>query len=594
MAKPGKAEEKEVEKWFQRTNLGIKFRESDNRKDAWTNAKKYYRNFFDEKTVSVNLIFAHGRQLVPLLYFKNPVVECAALRPGFERLAKLQEAVDNMLIKRMRVKEQLKLIIQDTFLYDYGVRKVGYDSEYGYDPTGSLWKDLFIELNIEITDEELTDFNTFTISEFPFFVHVPPSRFGVDTDVEGPTLDTAEWVFEEFYRPVSDVLEDKRYNSPKDLRASHILNKDSRGNVVISPKTIGVDFKGKSGESSDVERIKLYEIWDKRERKVYVIAEGCKGFLREQEDVWNLENFFPYDRLCFNPVSDEHYSTSDASYVERQQLELNDIRTQEMAHRRKENTKWIGKRGVLRNEEKEKFLNGTPQVFVEIDGNPDSDLKSVSSNMSRDIFMAATDVRSDFQEILRMGKNQLSQEMGRRKTATEAIVINQYTEMGGDERRDIVSDFLEKSIRDINRLVYNFWDQKAVIKLVGPEGAEWVEWNGEMLDGEYGISILPNSTLPASKELYRNKVGSLVQQYINDPYINQKELRRLHLDAFEEFDTNKLLLQEPDQTQAMVDFRPGQSRHGEEGGGSRIQTPELGAEQDMSRMMGEQTGQGGE
>lgn len=594
MAKPGKAEEKEVEKWFSRTELGIKFRESDNRGVAWKNAKKYYRNFFDEKTVSVNLIFAHGRQLVPLLYFKNPVVECVALRPGFERLAKLQEAVDNMLIKRMRVKEQLKLIIQDAFLYDYGIRKVGYDSEFGYDPTGSLWKELFDELGIEVKEEELTDFNTFTISEFPFFLRVPPTRFGIDPDVEGPTLDTAEWVFEEFYRPVDDVLEDKRYNAPKTLRASHYLNKDSSGNVVISPKTQGVDYKSKTGERSDVERIKLYEIWDKRERKVYVIAEGYTGFLRETEDVWNLENFFPYDRLCFNPVSDEHYSTSDAMYVERQQLELNDIRTQEMAHRRKENTKWVGKRGTMRDEQKEKFIKGDPGIFVEIDGNPGTDLIAVNSNMSRDIFMAATDVRGDFQEILRMGKNQLSQEMGRRKTATEAIVINQYTEMGGDERRDIVSDFLEKSIRDVNRLVYNFWDQMDVIQLVGEEGQEWVNWNGEMIKGEYAINILPNSTLPASKELYRQKVGALVQQYINDPYINQKELRRLHLDSFEEFDTNKLLLQEPNQMQPMVDFRPGQAKHGEEGGGSRIQTPELQGEQDMSRLMGDQTGQGGE
>jgi hypothetical protein len=555
---PQKEEKKETSKWFQRIELATKFRESDGRKAAWKNMKRYYRNFFPDNVTSVNLIFSHGRQLIPMLYFKNPAVECSALQRGYERLAKLQEAIDNMLLQKMRVKEQLKLIIQDAFLYDYGIRKVGYDTQFGYDPTASLWKTVFQELGVELKEEELTEFNTYVISEMPFFLRVPPSRFLMDPDVEGPTLDTAEWCIEVFYRPLEDVKEDDRYTVPKDLRPSHLLSQDSSGNVVISPKTTGYPNE-KGTQRSDVERLRMFEIWDKRKASVYVIADGCEAFLREQKDEWGLENFFPYDKLCFNPISDEHYSTSDAMYVERQQLDYNDAKTQETKHRRRANTKFMGKQQALDPAEKEKLMSGEPMAYVEINGVPNQDVVTITPNMSRDIFAGVGEIRQDFQEILAMGRNQLSQEMGKRKTASEAMLINQYTELRSDERRDIIADFLYQTVKDVNRLVYKFKDTEDIIKIIGSEGEEWANWSGDVFEIESAIRILPNSMLPMTKEVYRQKIERLLQIHAQNPYINQKELTRLHLDSFEEFDTNKLLLQQADVMQPMIDFRPGKS-----------------------------------
>ena len=561
---PQREEKKEVDKWFQRIQYAVKFRDAEGRKDAWKNAKRYYRNFFGDNETSVNLIFAHGRQLIPLLYFKDPVVECTALWRGWERQAKLQEAVDNQLLQDMRVKEQLKLIIQDAYLYDYGVRKVGYDSQFGYDPTASLWKTVFQELGIPIEEEELLEFNTFVVSETPFFLRVPPRRFLVDPDVEGPTLDTAEWCIEEFYRPLQDVKDDDRYNVPKDLRPSHFLSTDTSGNVVISPKTMGYPNE-KGINRSDVERLKMFEIWNKRDGKVYVVADGCDAFLREQEDVWGLRNFFPYDKLCFNPVSDEHYSTSDAMYVERQQLDYNDAKTQETEHRRRANTRFGAKQGSIAQEEKDKLLSGKPMAFFETMGDPNADLAVFSPPISRDIFAGTVEIRNDFQEILSIGRNQLSQEMGKRKTASEAMLINQYTQIRSDERRDIISDFLIRAVYDVNRLVYKFYDSEKVTKLVGPEGEVWISWTGETLEAEYAIRMIPNSTLPVTKDLYRQKVERMIQIHSGNPYVDQKELTRLHLDSFEEFDTNKLLLQQPDMMQPMINFRPGKTKsEGEE------------------------------
>lgn len=559
--KVGREEKKEVTTWLTRIKNGESFRDADERGVAWKNMKKYYRNQFAADIVSVPLIYSTGRQMIPFLYFKNPVVECTPLQRGFGHKAKILEAVDNMLIREMRVKEQLKLIIQDTFLYDYGIRKVGYDSEFGYDATGSLWKELFTELGIELTKEEAEEYNTYIISEFPFFLRVPPKRFIVDPDVEGPSLDTARWVIEEFYRPLEDVLDDDRYDFPKNLQATHMLNKDSSGNTVISPNKEGRVGPG-IAHKSDIERVKMWEIWDKKTREVMVIADGHYGFGRRVEDVWGLKNFFPYDRLCFNPVSDEHYSTSDAMYVEKQQIDYNDTVTQEMVHRRHSNRKILAREGAFSLEQKAKFNSGVPDVLVETQV-PPSEVVALVPNMSRDIYQARGDIRTDMMETLAMGRNQMSQEMGKRKTASEAMIINQYTELRSDERRDIVADFLERSIKDVNTLVFKFWDVPDVIRLIGQEGEEWATWTGEDLEGEYAVQIIPNSIMPHTKELYKQKVEHLYSIMAGNPLVNLKEMTRLVFDASEEFDTNKLLLQQPgmpgDGT-SMADFRPGQAK----------------------------------
>src|SRR4030042_6511295 len=367
--KVGKEERKEVTTWLTRIQHGEKFRDSDGRDVAWKNIKKYYRNQFADDIMSVPRIYSHGRQMVPFLYYKNPQVECTPLQRGFGHKAKILEAVNNMLLREMRVKEQLKLIIQDTYLYDYGIRKVCYDSEFGYDPTGSLWKELFDELGLELSEDEAKEYNTFIIREFPFFLRVPPKRFIVDPDVEGPSLDTARWVVEEFYRPLEDVLDDDRYNFPKSLQATHMITKDTSGNTVISPNKEGNAGIG-IAKKCDIERVRMWEIWDKRTREKMVIADGHYGFGNRTEEVWGLENFFPYDRLCFNPVSDEHYSTSDAMYVEKQQIEYNDTVSQEMTHRRHSNRKIVARSGAISPEQKEKLMSGKPDAVVETEVPP--------------------------------------------------------------------------------------------------------------------------------------------------------------------------------------------------------------------------------
>jgi hypothetical protein len=277
-------------------------------------------------------------------------------------------------------------------------------------------------------------------------------------------------------------------------------------------------------------------------------------------------------------------------YVEKQQVELNETVTQEMYHRRKENTKFFAKSGVMSPEAKAAFEKGKPLILVEVDtpGAIQEAVHVISPSMSQDIVMSRQTIRNDFQEILSMGKNQLSQEMGRRKTAKEAEIIDQYANLRSDERRDIVADFIERSISDVNELVFKFWDVPDVIEVIGPDGSAWEEWTGESLAGKYSVDIVPNSTIPQTRDLYRQKVERLYQSVQGNPVVNLREMTALLFDAYDEFDTSRLLLHAPGEAPSMADFRPGKPHRQEQKQGQPTGTPNVPGMGNMGEIAGEQ------
>jgi hypothetical protein len=80
----------------------------------------------------------------------------------------------------------------------------------------------------------------------------------------------------------------------------------------------------------------------------------------------------------------------------------------------------------------------------------------------------------------------------------------------------------------------------------------------------------------------------LSRKYLGHPLINQTELIRLDLDSYEEFDTSRILLQQPKYNQPL-DFRPGQ-RQVED---SHINIPEQPLATPMAGQMQPGGGNGG-
>src|SRR6185436_11837312 len=97
-----------LDHWKEQIKLGLRYRQIYGRDREWRTYKNAYRNFFDPKIVPVNIIYAIGRSLIPQIYSRNPRVSILPAKPGFTMHARVLERVDNMLIKKMNIKNTMK------------------------------------------------------------------------------------------------------------------------------------------------------------------------------------------------------------------------------------------------------------------------------------------------------------------------------------------------------------------------------------------------------------------------------------------------------------------------------------------------------
>lgn len=68
-----------------------------------------------------------------------------------------------------------------------------------------------------------------------------------------------------------------------------------------------VDFDKEDADHKEmmIGRVRVFEIFDKQARKVIVVAKGIDGFLKEQDDPYHLEDFFPFPKPLFGTITSD-------------------------------------------------------------------------------------------------------------------------------------------------------------------------------------------------------------------------------------------------------------------------------------------------
>ena len=120
---------------------------------------------------------------------------------------------------------------------------------------------------------------------------------------------------------------------------------------------------------SQAEYVELWEIYDKRERRIKVIATGYDKYLRNvEDDLYGGQ--VPYESLIFNDDGDYFWGISDCKIIEPQQLELNEIRTQYQEHRKLSLIKMLVDKGSISPEDFHKLESGEISRIIPVNGGP--------------------------------------------------------------------------------------------------------------------------------------------------------------------------------------------------------------------------------
>lgn len=495
--------------WMQQIRQGIAYRKKYAHEGQWPAWRRYYRGDFPPGVVPVNLFFRMARTIVPRTYFRNPSISVMATKMGSEQqaFAKIIERMDNKLIRSMGVKNQIKKMVQNCFMFGTAAGKLGFGAEHT--PTPDMFEteapvEYKTTLNRKVEYNSLVDPNT------PWFLSVHPGNLIVPDMLQ--SYEETPWVATWSKRSLDEVQDDPRLKNTADLKSNS-----------------GPGLRGKESgmAESRPNMLDLVEIRDMRTEKVIILApysDGSKVLYYGDDGMQfnNRPNIYP---IIFNPDDEVFWGVPDAHILEPQQLEANENRTLQMKHRRMSIVKFMYKKGSITKEEMEKMLDGTVMGGVEIAG----ELSDIDTMQVADIpqaLMAADQIiQGDVRDTLGFSRNQAGEFAGQKShsapTAYETKVVEMGSSIRVDERRDVIADLLVDVLEDANVLVFDKFTEEQVIQVVGPQGIPlWVAFKPSMLKAaKYELNIDPDSSIPETKDIRTQKAERTYELLKTNPLI---------------------------------------------------------------------------
>lgn len=521
--------------WRRQIEQGNRYRKEMAEEASWEQWKKYYRGKFPAGVIPVNMFFKMIRTTVPRIYFRNPSISIVATKPGYEQqvFAQLIERVDNKLIRTMGVKGQMKKMIHNAWMFGTAAGKLGFGAQFT--PTPDQFETSAPEEGT-MTFNRKVEWNSLVAENMPWFLSIHPGNLTVPVDLQD--YESTPWVAMKIARDKDDVKADRRLKNTNTIQGG-------------SSSINGKDWLHKS-PTARANEIEMYEIRDMRTGKVLIIpaygSDEC--FLYEDDALQNngRPNIYP---LVFNPDDSCFWGVPDSVILEPQQLELNEIRTLQMKHRRISLIKLLYKSGALDEQEVEKLLNGDPGIGIRV--NKEAELTDIdmfqSGTIPEALFQADQTIQQDIRDLLGFSRNQSGEFAGQKShsapTATEASIVNSASEIRVDERKDACADVLVQVFEDTNVLIFNQWGDEQVQQVMGPDSIPyWVAFKPQMLKAaRYEMSIDPDSTVPETKDVRQQKAERVYTLLKDNPLVDPQMLTKYLLRENHGVQFDNLMLQ---------------------------------------------------
>lgn len=519
--------------WVGQIRKGIEFRKKHAREKEWSTWRGYYRGNWRPDTMPSALYFKLLRTIVPRIYFRNPSISIVSTKPGPENLAfaHILQRIDNKLLRSMKVKQQIKKIVQNTFMFGTGIGKLGYGAQFNLIPDIGGTTD-------PSKNGEIFEYSSLVRDNMPWFMSVHPGNFIVPTGLVN--YEDARWSAMWTRRPLADVKSDPRFKNTAQLHGN------STG---IIPN---MDMH-KSGVTHYTDMIDLVEIRDKKMSQAFVLAPYAsdRALYQDNDELFinGRHTFYP---VVFNDDDDVFWGIPDSVVIDPLQREINEIKTLEMKHRRLSLVKILIRRGGMQEEEAEKLVSEQVAPIIYTEESPDAVLKVIEGlGIPKELFLSEEAVMRDARETVGFSRNQFGEfkEGSSDTTATEARIVQMASDIRVDERRDMVADMLVDMVSDMHHVIFDQWRNEQVIDISGPaEASLWVKFTGAMLkSGSYEVAIDPDSSVPETKGVREQKAGAIYNLFNNDPMIDQMQLRKFLISEMNNPALESLLSPQPQQ-----------------------------------------------
>lgn len=518
-----------VSEWKEEINRALEYRKLYGLESSWAEMEALFYNVHDSNAhAGPNIIYSTGDALMSTMSVPYPYITAKARRTEFLASSKLTEHVDNDLIETMDCPEEAEKVVLSAYLWGRGIAKIGYDSEFGWDPSMDLGLLQQTPLGLTLTqfdrNQKRIEFNAVKPG-MPWVSRVLPHDFVVPWGVFG--IKDAPWCAHRKVRHLEECRADPKYDT-KGLRPVM-----SAKDFVESYKKVpavyrtGEDITKGFGfsDTGETEYVELWEIHDRQTGKIYVIATGYDSFLRNEQDHLQIEGL-PFVDLSLVPRARTFWTTSDAFYLRQCQHESADIALQAQKQRRARVLRMLYGEDAFSPDELDKLLSSDVGVAAKVSGgqNIQESVAFLQPPGDQMIGVDAEMNRRDAREVVGFSRNQMGEyESTGRRTASEANIVQQAASLRMDRRQAVLAKFYLDIFKKINPIIQKFWQVPKWAEVVGQDGAQRIiQYTGQELQGEFqyqlGFSLAPQETLQQRRQNALQMYAMLRQDPLMNPF----------------------------------------------------------------------------
>ncbi len=502
---------------------GLEYRRKFGLEDLWGSFEAIYYNTHESMmNDGPNIFLSQGDAMLSTITVPNPRIRVSPVKPEEVDKAPMVEAIDNILLREMDLATEVETASLHAFLFGRGIVKVGYDSEWGYDPTMDLGGDL--QLGLTLTQlsskgDRRIEYDSTIAPGSPWVKAVLPHDIVLPWGVK--EIETSPWIAHRVIRHIDDLRADRKYSNTRNLQPTMSMQDfvDSYRITTRSPR-------GRRSNTRDVEYVELFEIHDRRTGRIRVVCRDSDKYLRDDDNSLQIDNRLPFASLGFTPRSRAFWTTPDVYYLYHIQNELSDVARQRTKQRRISTLKFLYDGDTISDEELEKILSPDVGVAAKIESGRDIQKAIQRIDNAPNLVLAQEEdlLRANAREQIGFSRNQLGEYVSGRRTATEAGIVDSASKLRMSRRGLQVKRFYEDIIRIVNGVVFSYWTLPRYINVLGPEmSREWMTIDGPSLRGRYDYTV----EFTEAGDLERRKLEALNLYSVlgQDPSVDPVQLR---------------------------------------------------------------------
>lgn len=486
------------DEWLQEIIHGLEYRQRFGIEQKWGTIEAIYYNVHESMTNDgPNILLSQGDSMLSTLTVPMPRIKVNPQSPEAVGPAPLLQALDNTLFRSLCVAFEAERAALHAYLFGTGIVKIGYDSEWGYDPSQDIGGQrmpigmTLSQFNKKGTRRLETDMNV--VPGMPWLRAVMPH----DIVVPWGTRDVSDapWIAHRIVRQVDELKADVKYSNVKRIEPQMSM----RDFVDSYRSTIRLL---NSRSTRQPEYVEIWEIHDRRTAKIHAVVSNHDKFIRSDRNALQINNRLPFASISFTPRSRAFWTTPDAYYLFHIQAELSDVAKQRTKQRRIATVKFAYSETAMDEEEVAKLLSPDVGAAAKVKSgfNVKDAIARIDNQVNQFLTLEEEHLRQNAREQIGFSRNQLGEFSGGRKTATEVATVDNSSRLRMSRRGLGMKRLYEDIVEIINGVVFTHWTLPRYVEVIGEKKtAEWLQTTGAQLKGRYSyeITLVDDATMKA-------------------------------------------------------------------------------------------------